>query len=107
MLQVINAFRPFTGDVAGCLKIRKEIEASGKINITGLVSNANLMDDTSVAHIYQGYDLVKQVSAHTGLPVEFITATPEIRSQLDLNRITCPVLTLDRHLLPPTQSLKT
>ena len=101
MLQVINAFRPFTTDVAGCLKIRKEIEASGKINITGLVSNANLMDDTSVEHIYQGYDLVKQVSAHTGLPVEFITATPEIRSQLDLNRITCPVLTLDRHLLPP------
>lgn len=101
MLQVINAFRPFTGDVAGCLKIREEIEASGKINITGLVSNANLMEDTSVEHIYQGYDLIKQVSAQTGLPVEFITASPELQARLDLGRLSCPVLTIDRQLLPP------
>jgi signal recognition particle GTPase len=101
MLQVINAFRPFTGDVAGCLKIRQEIEISGKIKITGLVSNTNLMDATSVEHIYQGYDLVQEMSAQTGLPVAFITATPEIKSQLDLDRIACPVLTIDRHLLPP------
>ena len=101
MLQVINAFRPFTGDVAGCLKIRQEIETSAKLKITGLVSNANLMDDTSVEHIYQGYELVKQVSTDTGLPMEFITATPEIKSKLDLGRIACPVLTIDRHLSPP------
>ncbi|MDZ7664544.1 MAG: cobalamin biosynthesis protein CbiA [Desulfotignum sp.] len=101
MLQVINAFRPFTGDVAGCLKIQKQIEASGKIKITGLVSNANLMDETSAAHVYQGYDLVQQVSAQTGLPVEFITATPQIQSQLDPDRIACPILTIDRHLTPP------
>ncbi|MDT8377575.1 MAG: cobalamin biosynthesis protein CbiA [Desulfotignum sp.] len=101
MLQVINAFRPFTGDVSGCLKIRQEIETSAKLKITGLVSNANLMDDTSVEHIYQGYELVKQVSTDTGLPMEFITATPEIKSKLDLRRIACPVLTIDRHLLPP------
>jgi hypothetical protein len=107
MLQVINAFRPFTNDVDGCLKIGRQIEARGKISITGLVSNANLMDDTSVAHIYQGYDLVQQVSAKTGLPVEFITATPAIRSQLDPDRITCPILTIDRHLVPPwTEHLK-
>ena len=107
MLQVINAFRPFTNDVDGCLKIGRQIEARGKIRITGLVSNANLMEDTSVAHIYQGYDLVQQVSAKTGLPVEFITATPDIRSQLDPDRITCPVLTIDRHLVPPWKPVGT
>jgi hypothetical protein len=106
MLQVINAFRPFTGDVSGCLKIRQEIETSAKLKITGLVSNANLMDDTSVEHIYQGYELVKQVSTDTGLPMEFITATPEIKSKLDLDRIACPVLTIDRHLLPPWKNRK-
>jgi len=101
MLQVINAFRPFTGDVAGCLKIQKQIETRGNIKITGLVSNANLLDDTTPAHVYQGYDLVRQVAAHTGLPVEFITATPAIQSQLDPDRITCPILTINRHLTPP------
>jgi len=101
MLQVINAFRPFTGDVAGCLKIGRQIEARSKLRITGLVSNANLLDETTATHVYQGYDLVQQVSAQTGLPVEFITATPEIQSQLDPDRITCPILTIDRHLVPP------
>jgi len=101
MLQVINAFRPFTGDVAGCLKIRHQIEARGKLRITGLVSNANLLDETTAEHVYQGYDLVRQVSDQTGLPVEFITATPAIQTQLDPDRIACPILTIDRHLVPP------
>lgn len=101
MLQVINAFRPFTGDVAGCLKIQRQIEARAGLRMTGLVSNANLLNETTAEHVYQGYDLVQQVSAQTGLPVEFITATPEIRPQLDPDRITCPILTIDRHLVPP------
>lgn len=101
MLQVINRFRPFTGDVAGCMKIGQEIEAASKISITGLVSNANLLDDTTVDHICQGYDLVTQVSQRTGLPVEFITAPSPIRELLDPDRFSCPVLTIDRQLPPP------
>ena len=101
MLQVINAFRPFTGDVAGCLKMKQEIEASAKMNITGLISNANLLDDTTVDHIYQGYELVRQVSARTGLPLEFITASARVRGLLDPEQFSCPILTIDRQLLPP------
>jgi signal recognition particle GTPase len=101
MLQVINRFRPFTGDAAGCMKIGQEIETAAKIKITGLVSNANLLDDTTVDHICQGYDLVTQVSRQTGLPVEFITAPASIRAQLDPSRFSCPVLTIDRQLPPP------
>ncbi|HSL61496.1 MAG TPA: cobalamin biosynthesis protein CbiA [Desulfotignum sp.] len=100
MLQVINAFRPFTGDVAGCIKMKQAIEAAAKINFTGLVSNANLLDDTTVDHICQGYELVRQVSARTGLPLEFITASEKVRRLLDPDRFSCPILTIDRQLLP-------
>ncbi|MCF8114367.1 MAG: cobalamin biosynthesis protein CbiA [Desulfotignum sp.] len=101
MLQVINAFRPFTNDVAGCIKIKQEIEASAKLNVTGLVSNANLMDETSASHIHQGYDLVKSVADHAQVPLEFITAPPGILTEHDLAHFLCPVLPIDRKLLFP------
>jgi hypothetical protein len=101
MLQVINAFRPFTGDVAGCIKIKQEIETSAKLTVTGLVSNANLMDETSARHIHQGYDLVKNVADHAQIPLEFITASPGILTESDLAHFSCPVLPIDRKLLFP------
>lgn len=101
LLQVINPFRPFTSDVKGCLKIKKEIEGASKIKVTGFVSNANLIDETTPNHIYQGYDLVKDVSEATGLNVEFITAGSHIIPELEMDRFTCPVLEINRKLNPP------
>ena len=101
MLQVINLFRPYTGTVEGCLKIKQEIEASSKMKITGLVSNANLIDETTPEHIYKGYDLVKEVAAATDLKIEFITASSQMIPKLDMDRFHCPVLTIDRTLVPP------
>ena len=101
MLQVINLFRPNTGTVEGCLKIKQEIEASSKMKITGLVSNANLIDETTPENIYKGYDLVKAVAKATGLKMEFITASSQMIPQLDMDRFHCPVLTIDRTLVPP------
>ena len=100
MLQVINHLRPFTHDVDGCLTIGREIEASSKLKITGLVSNANLIDETTPQIIYDGLDLVSQVSEATGLGIEFITASSKLMDQLDMDRIKVPVLTLDRRLAP-------
>jgi hypothetical protein len=101
MLQVINLFRPFTETVEGCLKIKQEIETSSKLKITGLVSNANLIDETTPDHIYKGYDLVREVSKATGLKIKFITASSSMIPRLDMDRFLCPVLTIDRKLVPP------
>lgn len=105
MLQVINRFRPFTETLEGCLKIKKEIEVASTLNFTGLVSNANLMDETRPDHIYQGYDLVRQVAEATGLKIEFITASSQMIPELDMDRFLCPVLPIDRKLVPPWKSI--
>jgi hypothetical protein len=98
MLQVINLFRPFTEDVKGCIRIKEEIEATSKIKITGLVSNTNLIDETTPEHIYKGYDLLTAVSEATGLKIEFITACSHLIPQLEMDRFTCPVLEINRRL---------
>ena len=105
MLQVINAFRPNTDTLEGCLRIKSEIEASSKLKVTGIVSNTNLMDETTPEHIYHGYELVSEVAEATGLPVEFITASTQVLPLIEPDRIACPILTIDRQLLPPWKSI--
>lgn len=101
LLQVINLLRPETCDVQGCLRIKAKIEAAAKLPVTGLISNANLLDETTPQMIYDGYDLVRRVSEATGRNIEFITASTRLLPQLDMERISCPILTIDRLLAPP------
>ncbi|MCP3940651.1 MAG: ParA family protein [Desulfobacteraceae bacterium] len=105
LIQVINPLRPFTETIEGCLKIKEEIETSSKLKITGLVSNANLIDETTPEHIYDGYRFINEVSDTTGLPIEFITASSRMIPELDMDRFNCPVLPIDRKLVPPWKSI--
>jgi hypothetical protein len=101
MLQVVNPFRPNTDSMSGCRKIRDEIESAAKIVMTGIIGNANLIDDTRVEDIYRGYQFVCDLADHSGLPLAFITAAKELLPDLDPTRFACPILTIARQLVPP------
>ena len=101
VLQVVNPFRPFTSNVSGCRKVLDEIEAASRLEVTGLVGNANLIDDTTAQDIYQGYDFLKELSARSGLPLVFITAAAGLLPHIDSTRFGCPVLAIKRQLVPP------
>lgn len=106
MIQVINPFRPFNRDVAGCLRIRERIEASAKLRVTSLAGNANLIDETTAETIYQGHTMLEAVSKVSGLPVAFITSPSDLLSDVDTSRFSCPVLPIDRGLVPPWKKSK-
>ena len=101
MLQVVNPMRPFTDSFDGCLKIRSEIESASKLAVGGIIGNANLIDETVPEDIYEGYDFVQELAQKSGLPLEFITAARQLLNDIDLNRFACPVLAIDRQLVPP------
>ena len=101
LVQVVNPMRPFTETIEGCMRIKEEIEASSKLKVTDLVSNANLMDETTPDIIYKGYELIQEMSSQTGIKVEFITAHGGLLSGLDLSRFEVPVLPILRWLVPP------
>lgn len=101
MLQVINPYRPFTETVAGCLKIKKEIEASAKLDVTGFISNAHIIDDTRAETVYNGYDTAMELSRSAGLPLVFVTSPAGLMDQLELNYFHCPVLPVSRKLIMP------
>ena len=103
VLQVINPLRPFTGTHEGCLKMRDAIENAAKLTVDGLIGNANLIDDTDTQDIYGGYRFVQGLAKHSGMPLEFITAPRTLMSALEMHRFACPVLPIDRQLVPPWQ----
>ena len=57
MIQVVNPYRPYTDTIEGCLKIREKIEYAARMTVTGLVGNANLIDETTLDDIIIGYTL--------------------------------------------------
>jgi hypothetical protein len=106
MLQVVNPLRPFTDTIEGCLKMRREIEKAAGMTVSGLIGNANLMDETRPEDIYAGYDFVKMLSEKSGLTLEFVTVARELLPETDLRRLACPVLPIDRQLVPPWKTAK-
>lgn len=101
VLQVVNPNRPYTATVAGCTRIRREIEAAGRVTIDGLIGNANLIEETVCETISEGYALMCDLVRETGLPLEFITAPAELLPQLDVSEFACPVLPIHRQMVPP------
>lgn len=109
MLQVLNAKRPFTDSVEGCVRIKEEIEAASRLRVTGLVSNTHLMEETDADVILEGIELARAVGAATGLPLEFATASPSLKDDRDLEggladgegSGDCPFLWIERRMLPP------
>ncbi len=104
MLQVVNPYRPYTDTIEGCLKIRERIEYVARMTITGLVGNANLIDETTLDDIIKGYAFVRKLSMESDLPLMFITAEKRHLEEVDPVRFSCPVLPIHRQLVPPWRS---
>ena len=101
MLQVVNPFRPTTETAEGCLKIKKEIESTSKLHVAGWIGNSNLMDETVIADIYNGYRFMEALADSSGLPLHFVTVEERLLPDIDLTRFACPVLPIQRQLVPP------
>jgi hypothetical protein len=54
--------------------------------------------------IDSGYDFVVALSEKSGLPLEFITVPRELMADVNPERFKCPVLPIDRQLVPPWKS---
>lgn len=101
LLQVINARRPFTGTVEGCLEMRRRIEAASRLRVTGYVVNTHLIDQTTEEVIAEGVELALAVSAASGVPVEVVAAMGDLAGSTRVSGFGIPVLRLERIMLPP------
>lgn len=77
ILAVLNLGRPLTGNYADMLEYVRQLGL-----VHGLINNSHLGDDTDIAFIQQGADVVSRVAAALDLPVVATTADEKFRGGL-------------------------
>lgn len=71
VLNVINIRRPLAGTLEKIIRLQEEMELHSRLKITGMINNTNLAQVTTQAELRDGYELIKQVSEKTGVPVMY------------------------------------
>ena len=77
VLYVINPRRPFSAEAGMVLDLMERINYRSRLKVTGLVNNANLAKETTFEDLLDGYEMVKEVSEKSGVPVVMTSGTKE------------------------------
>ena len=78
MLVVLNKYRNLVQDPADAVENLREIEMASHLKATGLISNAHMKGETTLAHVESGLEYAQEVSNLTGLPLICATAPASI-----------------------------
>ena len=81
VLFVVNPLRPLSSDFDSAMSMLQKIQKVSRLHVTGIVNNGNLAELTSIEHLKLGYDLVKELSEATGIPVWGTCGRPDILDQ--------------------------
>lgn len=71
VLYVVNRYRPENGDLPQTLASLRAIEAEIGMPCTGLISNSHLLHETTCAHIDAGWQLCREITANTLIPLAY------------------------------------
>jgi hypothetical protein len=96
---VVNPFRPFTDTREGLAGSIAEIEASARLQVTSLVSNPNLIAETTMLQITEGHARVEALARGLDLPIAFVCVEQRWADKLGVNHFSQPVLLLKRHFV--------
>ena len=77
VLFVVNTRRPFQQNAAELAKSLMNVECSARLKADGMVLNANLGSETTGEELIEGYAIVRELEKQTGLPLLYVSGTPE------------------------------
>ena len=83
MLIVVNANRPETTTLEGALYHIRTIEAETGLKVKGLINNTHLLRETKVEDIIEGYQLCREISRETGIPITYTTCVEKLVPELE------------------------
>ena len=78
VLNVINIRRPLAGTVERIIRLQEEMQRYSRLQITGMINNTNLAQMTGPAELRDGYEMIRQVSELTGVPVKYTSGRKEL-----------------------------
>jgi hypothetical protein len=96
---VVNPYRPFTNTLKGLAHSIAEIETTSRLKVTSLVSNPNLIGETTVQQIIDGHALIETLAGQVGLPIAFVCVERRWAGEFGSIPLAQPLLALDRYFV--------
>lgn len=78
VLNVINIRRPMAGTVEKIIALQDSMQRYSRLKITGIINNTNLAQMTGPDELRDGYEIIRQVSELTGVPVAYTSGRREL-----------------------------
>lgn len=78
VFNVINIRRPLAGTVERILHLQEEMQIYSRLKITGMINNTTLAQMTGPDELRDGYEMIKQVSQISGIPVKYTSGRREM-----------------------------
>jgi len=100
-LLVLNFRRPSTPDPERAVAMVREIEAVGRVPVSGLISNTHLMDETTPEVVLDGYHQALETARLAEAPLVAVTVSADLAAVLAAEKLECPVVPLRRIVKPP------
>lgn len=100
-LLVLNFRRPSTPDPGRALQMVREIEAVGRVPVSGLISNTHLMEETTPAVVVDGYRQAVETARKAEVPLVAVTVAENLTADLRQEEFDCPVVAMRRVVMPP------
>jgi hypothetical protein len=101
---VLNFRRPFTPDVDSAVDMIRQIEATSRLTVTGILSNTHLMEETTPEIVRDGYAGAMETARRAGTRLVAVTVGEAVRSNLDQRDFQCPLVVLRRIVKPPFEA---
>ena len=81
VLNVVNIRRPLAGTVEKIVRLQEEMQIHSRLKITGMINNTNLAEMTGPEELRDGYEMIKEVSEITGVPVRYTSGKTALLEQ--------------------------
>lgn len=95
---VVNANRPFNDTPEGCISTIRRIEGASHLQVSGLVSNTHLMNETTQTMVVEGIELAEHVGNQLSIPLRLVAAMSGVVAEFESRY---PVLRMRRLMVPP------
>ena len=100
LLLVLNRYRPFMDTLEKVAEQARRIAAAAQLDFTGVVSNTNLLDETTAEDVEWGLELAGQVAAELGVPVRLLGVTEHLLETFAARPGLPPVVGIRRRMTP-------
>jgi hypothetical protein len=83
MAYVVNAYRPLTEASGEMLEYMNEIEEASHLKTSSIINNSNLGEETTPETILASFDIIKDLSEKSKVPVSYVSVNKELETTDD------------------------